>query len=156
MGTSMRKAAVIVAAALPVFAVAAQPPEDQWTARSREYREWYRRTHEQKERVKVYEIRIAETRPGPRDEPMRYLNIRDEEVREIRAAAQEVFPGEMVYIAAVVTGCPCEDGSGCKDQVWVMTYNPKATFNGILMSRIDDHWQIGPVQRWWIERAHLD
>jgi hypothetical protein len=48
--------------------------------------------------------------------------IRSEEVREIQAAAHGVVPGALVNISGVVTGCPCEDGTGWSDQVWIVAY----------------------------------
>ena len=119
-------------------------------------RQAYRRLEAERwERFYAFEKRIKETHPVRRDTPLRYLNIRDSEVQEIRVAAYEVFPGEMVYISAVVTGCPCEEGSACSDQVWVTTDNKNETFDGILLSKIEEQWKIGPIQRWWLERERL-
>jgi hypothetical protein len=58
------------------------------------------------------------TRPIRREDSLRELNISEDEVREIQSAALQVSPGSIVNISGVVTGCPCEDGLGCSDQVW--------------------------------------
>lgn len=111
--------------------------------------------HERSELIWAHEGRIRATEPRRRDGPLRYLNIRDSEVLEIRAVSKEVFAGEMVYISSVVTGCACEDGPKCTDQVWVYTNNKRELFDGILLSKIDKKWTIGPVQYWWLLRAWL-
>jgi hypothetical protein len=59
----------------------------------------------------------GKTRPNRRDGPLREPNVSDEEVREIQAATHEVFPGSIVNIFAVVTGCLCEEGWACSDQL---------------------------------------
>ena len=60
--------------------------------------------------------------PHRRDSPLRYFNISDEEAREVETAAAEVAGTQWISIGAVVTGCPCEDGGKCTDQVWVQTH----------------------------------
>jgi hypothetical protein len=79
---------------------------------------------------------------------LRYLNISDDEVREIQGASSEVVGRVFVYIGGVTHGCPCEDGSKCTDQVWVQA-EVKGKPLGFLLSKIDERWVIGPVQRWW-------
>ena len=66
----------------------------------------------------------------------------------------QVRPGDIVNIGTVVSGCPCEDGSTCSDQVWVVAHSP-GTSVGLLLSRINSHWVIGPVQQWWLDREDL-
>jgi hypothetical protein len=88
--------------------------------------------------------------PVRRDGPLREANLSDEEVREIQAAAHGIVPDALLNISGVVTGCPCEDGAGCSDQVWIVAYRP-GVIKGVEMSRISQHWAIGPVQRWWLD-----
>jgi hypothetical protein len=108
--------------------------------------------HEKRWRI---EDRAREIRPQRRDSPLRYLNISDEEVREVQAAAAEVLPRAIVNISGVVTGCPCEDGSDCTDQVWIVAYRPEMS-RGLMLSKINNHWVIGAVQRWWLRyEEHL-
>jgi hypothetical protein len=76
------------------------------------------------------------------------LNISDDEVREIQGASSEVVGKVFVYIGGVTHGCPCEDGSKCTDQVWVQAEVRGKPF-GFLLSKIDERWVIGSVQRWW-------
>lgn len=106
------------------------------------------------ERIWAREKRIRETRPERRDSPLREENIRDEEVREIQAAARGIVPKAIVNISGVVTGCPCEEGSTCSDQVWILASSPDKTL-GLQLSKIGNAWKIGPIQRWWLERDAL-
>ena len=93
--------------------------------------------------------RADELRPKRRDAPLRYENITDNEVREIQEVARGVVPRALVNIAGVVEGCPCEDGPDCSDQVWILAANSDATV-GLLVSKIDGRWIVGPVQQWWL------
>jgi hypothetical protein len=99
-------------------------------------------------------IRVDEVRPARRDVPLRSENITDVEVREVQLAARDVVPRAIVNISGVVVGCPCEDGPSCADQVWIVASRPDKTV-GLLLSKIDGHWAIGPVQRWWLSYAEL-
>jgi hypothetical protein len=90
------------------------------------------------------------TRPARRDGPLRELNISDGEVREIQSAALQVYPGAIVNISGVVTGCPCEEGPGCTDQVWIVAHKPGQS-QGLQLSRFNGHWSIGVVQQWWLD-----
>jgi hypothetical protein len=94
--------------------------------------------------------RIHQTHPVRRDGPLREANLSDEEVREIQAAAHGIVPDTLLNISGVVSGCPCEDGAGCSDQLWIVAYRP-GVIKGLEMSRISQHWAIGPVQHWWLE-----
>ena len=105
-------------------------------------------------RVFVLE-RAKEIRPQRRDSPLRYLNVSDNEVREIQAAASEIVGDVVVTISGVVTGCPCEDGPQCTDQVWVLAHRPNDTI-GLLLSNVSGHWLIGTVQRWWLRYDKLE
>lgn len=85
---------------------------------------------------------------------LRYENISDEEVREIRAATSDVVLKSIVNISGVTLGCPCEDGAGCADQVWIVAERESRSI-GLMLSLIDGHWTIGPVQQWWLEYDKL-
>jgi hypothetical protein len=93
-------------------------------------------------------LRVPMIRPQRKDGPLRYRNISDDEVREIQGAASEVVGNVLVQIGGVTTGCPCEDGPNCTDQVWVQAEVHDKPL-GLLLSRTKNHWVIGPVQRWW-------
>jgi hypothetical protein len=88
------------------------------------------------------------TRPARLEGPLRVENISDEEVREIQGVMREHFPGAIVNIGGVTTGCPCGDGAGCESQVWVVAHQVSRS-DGLMLSRIDDQWVIGPLQQWW-------
>ncbi len=91
---------------------------------------------------------IYRSRPVRLDGPLREENISDEEVREIEAVMTEYFPGAIVNIGGVTAGCPCEDGVSCDSQVWVVAHRANRS-NGLMLSRIEDHWTVGPLQKWW-------
>lgn len=94
--------------------------------------------------------RIQQSRPYRRERPLRSENVSDSEVREIQSAASALFPGAIVNIGSVVSGCPCEDGSSCSAQVWIVAYRPEKS-TGVLLSRIGRQWTVGPVQKWWLD-----
>jgi hypothetical protein len=106
------------------------------------------------ERLWAIEERIEATRPQRRDSPLREENIHDYEVRQIQAAAANLLPNAIINISAVVTGCPCEEGPSCSDQVWILAYHSERT-TGLQLSRIAGQWTIGAVQRWWLEYEKL-
>jgi hypothetical protein len=106
------------------------------------------------EKISAIEKRIYQTRPNRREQPARADNISDDEVREIQGIALQVMPGSILNISTVVTGCPCEETPSCSDQVWIVGYQPKIT-RGISLSKIDNHWQVGAVQRWWFDYEDL-
>lgn len=93
--------------------------------------------------------RMKKTRPFRRDGPLRELNVTDEEVLEIKSATLRIYPGSLVNISGVVTGCPCEEGLACSDQVWIVTHRP-GLMKGLQLSRINGHWAVGIVQQWWL------
>jgi len=101
------------------------------------------------------EERIHETRPQRRDNPLRQENIRDDEVRQIQASASQVLPKAIINISGVVTGCPCEEGPSCSDQVWILAHQFERTA-GLQLSKISGRWTIGAVQRWWLEYEKLE
>ena len=110
--------------------------------------------YEQVVQLRKVEDRAKEIRPYRREVPVREENIRDREVEEIRLEMANVMPGAIVNIGTVVTGCPCEDGSSCSAQVWTVAHRPEESA-GVLLSKINGHWTIGPVQRWWWEYQEL-
>lgn len=99
--------------------------------------------------------RMQKTRPIRRDGPLRELNVTDEEVREIQIATLNIYPGSLVNISGVVTGCPCEEGPACSDQVWIVSHRP-GLMKGLQLSKIDDHWAVGVVQRWWLSLEKVE
>jgi hypothetical protein len=106
------------------------------------------------ERIFAIEERMRQIQPRRRDTPVRAENIRDGEVREIQLVTSPVLPGAIINISTVVVGCPCEDGATCTDQVWVLAHRPDKTL-GLLLSKINNRWTVGPVQRWWLEYEKL-
>ena len=98
--------------------------------------------------------RIYETRPARRDWPLRYLNVSDKEVLEIKAAALEVVPRSIVNISGVTSGCPCEEGPACNAQVWIEAMGPDKS-RGLQLSKIGPNWTIGTIQTWWLELESL-
>ena len=101
------------------------------------------------------QVSASGSRPVRRDGPMRAENINAEEVRETQSVMSSVLPGAIVNISAVVSGCPCEDGPACADQVWVVAYRP-AWSKGLQLSKIGGHWAVGPVQQWWLDYEKLE
>jgi len=109
---------------------------------------------EDKRRYRVL-ARISLTRPIRRNGPLRKANLSDDEAREIQSVMSLVYPGVLLNISGVVTGCPCEEGPSCSDQVWVVPKDDVKT-PGVLLSRISDRWAVGPIQKWWMDRADLE
>ena len=93
--------------------------------------------------------RALELRPGRRDEPLREINITDNEIREIQQRTRSYLPNSYVNISPVVTGCPCEEGPACTDQVFVLADAGAHTL-GLQLSRVNDRWVVGEVQKWWL------
>ncbi len=83
-------------------------------------------------------MRIAQNIPKRFTGKLREDNLNDIEVRETVRATQSIFPGAIVNIDGVKTGCPCEEGSNCTAQVWVVSFTPDQT-NGLMPSKINDH-----------------
>jgi hypothetical protein len=99
--------------------------------------------------------KIAQERyPKRRDTPLRYANISDNEVREIERLAENLRMPQLVNISPVVTGCACEEGAECTEQVYVIT-RFEDRHVGLQLSRVKNRWGIGRVQRWWLEYAAL-
>ena len=72
-----------------------------------------------REKQLLIEQRAQELYPRRRDTPMRDLNISDGEVREIQRLMKTINVQEILNISAVVTGCACEEGADCTEQVYV-------------------------------------
>jgi hypothetical protein len=106
-------------------------------------------------RSKDHISRRAEAlRPAYRAEPLRYLNISDEEVRQVQLISRKFLPNALVNISPVVTACPCEEGPNCTAQVYVVATNGENS-KGLQLSRLKDQWMVGFVQQWWIRRDGL-
>jgi hypothetical protein len=101
------------------------------------------------------ETRIIQTRPARRDGPLRKANLSDDEAREIQSVMSPIYPGAILNISGVVTGCPCEEGPGCSDQVWVVPENDLRN-DGVSLSLISGRWTVGPIQKWWFDKAQLE
>ena len=98
--------------------------------------------------------RARDLYPRRRDTPLRYLNISDNEVREIQRLASGVQISEIMNISPVVTGCACEEGPDCTEQVNIIG-KYKDRMIELQLSRLRNRWSIGRVQRWWLEYAAL-
>jgi hypothetical protein len=92
--------------------------------------------------------------PKRRDSPLRELNLTDEEVREIQAATQAYLPSAYLNISPVVTGCACEDGPDCSEQVYVLA-DTGAVGRGLQLSRLKNKWTVAPLQQWWLNFERL-
>jgi hypothetical protein len=143
---NMRKLPILSLALLLVTAASAQVPTTKagWD----EYRA------QMIKRMRIVD-RAYELRPKRRDEPLRYLNISDYEVREIQLMAEKYLPKVLLNISPVVTGCPCEEGPQCTDQVYIVAETAQSS-KGLLMSRIKNAWVVGSVQQWWLKHDALE
>lgn len=99
--------------------------------------------------------RAREIMPRRRDEPLRDINISDEEIREIQFLVRNVLPRSIVNIGPVVTGCPCEEGVSCTEQVHIQA-NSATKSMGLLLSRSLNSWRISEVQAWWLRWHALE
>jgi hypothetical protein len=98
--------------------------------------------------------RARELYPHRRDTPLRYLNISDNEVREIQRLAAGIGITELLNISPVVTGCACEEGPDCTEQASIVGKYKDHSIE-IQLSRLRNRWSIGRVQRWWLDYAAL-
>jgi hypothetical protein len=137
---------LIVAATVFVMGASAEPVAVQSDGRTL--------TSQEMEKREALFQRARELYPRRRDTPLRYLNITDNEVREIQRLAAGVSLVELVNISPVVTGCACEEGPDCTEQVNIVG-RYKDRFVEIQLSRLRNRWSIGRVQRWWLEYAAL-
>ena len=93
--------------------------------------------------------------PKRRDTPLRELNLTDEEIREIQAATKSYLPSDYLNISPVVTGCICEDGPDCTEQVYVLA-DAGTTAKGLQLSRIKNAWTVSVLQQWWLDFGRLE
>ena len=121
------------------------PPAMGQSVRSPEIQEYMRR------RLIIRDVmdRAHEVKPRRRDEPLRDINISDEEIREIQVLVRDVLPRAIVNIGPVVKGCPCEEGIGCTEQVYIQA-NSSTNSVGLLLSRSLNRWSISAAQKWWL------
>ena len=105
-------------------------------------------------RLLELEERAFQLYPRRRDTPMRYLNITDSEVREIQVIARKYQMPQLMNISPVVEGCPCEEGSGCTEQVFIVGKIEDQAY-GLQLSRRKNRWGVSAVQKWWLEHAAL-
>jgi hypothetical protein len=98
--------------------------------------------------------RAYQLRPKRRDEPLRYLNISDNVVREIQLVAEKYLPKVLLNISPVVTGCPCEEGPQCTDQVYIVAETAQDS-KGLQLSHVKDSWVVGNVQQWFLRYDEL-
>jgi hypothetical protein len=136
----MRTAVLLTAGLLLAGIARAQSPA---RAPAVDREEWVRR-----------EMMISELRdraldivPRRRDEPLRDANISDHEVREIQYLLREYLPESIVNIGPVVTGCPCEEGRGCTEQVYIQA-DTEAQSVGMLLSRVNRRWDLSRTEMW--------
>jgi len=113
-----------------------------------------RRWYEARGHYDAIRAQARSVAPRRRDAPARALNISDQEVREIQAVALELVPRAIVNIGTVTTGCACEDGAACTEQVWIVA-SDAARAKGLQLSRIDGRWRLGTVQAWWLRYDEL-
>jgi len=99
-------------------------------------------------------FRAWQLRPKRRDEPLRYVNISDYEVREIQLVAEKYLPKVLLNISPVVTGCPCEEGPQCTDQVYIVAESGQSS-KGLQLSRVKNAWVVGSVQQWYLKYEEL-
>ena len=100
------------------------------------------------------QYRAWQVRPMRRDEPLRYLNISDYEVREIQLVAERYLPKVLLNISPVVTGCPCEEGPQCTDQVYIDAQTGQSS-KGLQLSHVKNAWVVGSVQQWYFRYDEL-
>ena len=65
-----------------------------------------------------------------------------------------MFQRLLVNISPVVTGCPCEDGPQCTEQVFIVAEKPGKSV-GLQLSRIKNSWVVGNVQQWFLRYEAL-
>jgi len=128
---------------------AAQAPAARESIRAK-----YDRMDRMQEHIRQVVNRAVMLKPVRRDSPLRYLNISDDEVREIQGVVREYIPRDMVNISPVIDGCVCEEGPSCSAQVYVVAMNGDFS-RGIQLSRVGKAWRIGAIQQWWLEYERL-
>jgi len=113
-------------------------------------------TFDPKMEIKLMELeaRARQMYPRRRDTPLRDLNMTDDEVREVHVIARKYKMPQLVNISPVVTGCPCEEGGSCTDQVFITSLVDEQPV-GLQLSRRQKLWTVGVVQKRWLEYAAL-
>jgi len=99
-------------------------------------------------------MKPSSPKPKRVDGPLRDTNITDIEVRQVQAIVKGLYPGSIVNIGGVISECPCGDGPACTAQVWVVAHDLGQN-HGLMLSKIDGEWQLGPVQDWWRDYEKL-
>jgi hypothetical protein len=94
--------------------------------------------------------RAYELRPRRRDSPMRYINLSDNEMREIQDVASRHLSRTVLNVSPVIEGCACEEGPLCTDQVYVVMHASGKSV-GLQLSRVKKIWKVGVVQLWWLK-----
>ena len=120
------------------------------TAESPDSRSTLKSNRQEREKYRQRRYDALRTRPGYSERELRENNLSDIEIRQIEQATHAVVPGAIVNIGGVWAACPCEDGIDCNNQVWVVAELPGRS-TGVMLSKIDDRWGIGPVQEWWFD-----
>lgn len=105
-------------------------------------------------RVDHVSRRAEALKPAYRAEPLRYLNITDEEIREVQLISVKHLPPAMMNISPVVTNCACEEGPNCSAQLFVVATTGDKS-KGLQLSRVKDQWMVGVVQQWWHRREAM-
>lgn len=100
------------------------------------------------------ERRAYQMYPRRRDTPLRVLNMTDGEVREVETIARKYEMPVLMNISPVVTGCACEEGGSCTEQVHIVSKTGEGT-TSLQLSRSKNAWDVGVVQKWWLEYAEL-
>jgi hypothetical protein len=134
----MRTAALLAAGFMLAGVIHAQSPTP-----AVDPREWLRREL----MISQMRDRALDISPRRRDEPLRELNISDYEVREIQYLLREHLPKAIVNIGPVVTGCPCEEGRRCTEQVYIQA-NTETQSVGVLLSRVNRRWDLSATEKW--------
>ena len=80
---------------------------------------------------------------------MRYVNLSDNEMREIQEVASKHLAKTVLNVSPVIEGCPCEEGPLCTDQVYVVTQVSGMPV-GLQLSLVKKVWKVGVVQSWWL------
>jgi hypothetical protein len=121
-----------------------------WGADMKASRDFDWREYDRREgHIREVSRKAQQSLPRRRDEPLREINISDEEVREIELLVRDYLPRVIVNIGPVVTGCPCEEGRDCKEQVYLQA-NTDTGSVGLQLSRIANRWDVSKVQKWWL------
>jgi hypothetical protein len=110
--------------------------------------------YEEAMKILALERHVESLKPRRRDTPLRYLNISDDEVREIQVVAANYLPKVLLNISPVVADCPCEEGPQCTEQVYILAESGQ-TSKGLQLSRIKNSWIVGNVQQWWLRFDEL-